>query len=193
MPIVDIGSDDIVINGDLEVTGKMTRPVGSIEITNTYSNPSSYLAGTWTLINKVFTSLGSSSSDIFTRDSNNTSSSTPYMTRNGQAINLHISVKTSVALGDTSVILGVVEFPFIGITGLMNSVYSIGSSDTGDGVVLLTMDYQTGTLRSTDVVTKTSGGTIASGSTITADFTFVVGSGSMINEKCSQFVWKRTA
>jgi len=169
-------------------------PVGSIVNTKTNSNPSTSYGGTWSLIGKNFIGLASGLATIFTANTTNVSNVVRTMERIGNIITLHLELTTAVALSDNAVNLGTVNFANIGITRLWSSLKQVPcGTDDGNGIALLSIDYESGAVQSTDVITKTSGGTIPAGSTIEANFVLNIPQSYMIDSFCNRFTWERTA
>ena len=168
-------------------------PVGSIYTTATNSNPASYLGGTWSLINKQFTSYAARIDEAFTVNSTNATHSGCWIVRNGASIRIRVAVATKVALADTEVELGTFNFDKIGITDSHTLMCIVGHTDGGNALIQGQLIQDTGLLKSVDVLGKGSATSVATGSTINFDFTMVFSSGRMLDSACNQFLWRRTA
>lgn len=175
-------------------------PVGSIYTTSTNVNPKEWLGGTWTLIDKFLKygkyDLSEENGNLAINvNENSASSASGWIIIDGDTMQFHISVKLAKALSDTTVELCQLVLGTHGIN-LANSPtpttrYFIGSSDGGNGLCQILAD---GTiLSSLDVVTKASGGSIASGSTIILDDIWKIEKNWRSDDYCDRFLWKRTA
>lgn len=173
------------------------NPIGSILITNTNTNPSSKLGGTWTLVNKEFSSAKGSDTGAgtyFSKNSTNVGSYGLYFVRNGNSIDIRLMVKNNVELSDDKVVLGNMLFEKLGFSQLYYSLYShLGGTDGGNAILQCTLMYDTGEVSANDVVHKTSGSNVAVGSEIYFEFSFTVPMEYMIDSACDKFYWKRTA
>jgi len=177
-------------------SSKDTYPIGSVYITSTNTNPSSMIGGTWTLIDKEYaeyniTSVAGSTS-TFTIDSTNVDSLTRFLLiRTGKHIYIGMRVKTKVAIGDSQVDFGNFNLTSLGV-GSIYAHFPVAQSDGGNAVCMIQFDTN-GKLACIDVVSKTSGGTVASGSEINIEFYFEMRMSQMLDSVCDKFYWKRTA
>ena len=170
-------------------------PVGNIYITNINNDPSSLFGGTWELVKKEFIELaetytiGNANCPFVKTD--NITSGTVYLVRSGQNIRIRIDLVTAVALSDSSVDLGDLSWDALGITNPYMAFYGILSfSDGGNGAVYTGLTLE-GILRATDILPKTDGGTIASGTSLNIQYEFNIDSSRMLDDACDKFYWKR--
>ena len=176
-------------------------PIGSCYITSTNVNPSNYLGGTWTLIKKKFKyTWFNTISSFFTVNTTNVSSTgSSVMIRNGETIRIRLNLVTSKALGDDTISFGQLKFDTLGINELEDTTYVSGYTDGGGGIAQCHIYYgekgsgSEGKIESLDVITKTSGGTIPSGSTLIIDFILVPQMEHMMDSECDEFIWERTS
>jgi len=170
-------------------------PVGSVYISSTNTNPGTVHGGTWELIHKDYKSYVGNMASAFTANSTNVSSADEvYVIRNGQTVRMRIKIVTAVALADSTIELGTINFSALGFTtSSLSFLYYLGASDAANGISMASINNTSGLMSAVDVITKTSGGTIASGSTLYYDFTFPIASGNMIDSFCDEFYFKRTA
>lgn len=192
----DASSDhtDVIITKDTILD--QVYPVGSCFVTSTNTNPSTILGGgTWSLINKSFTSSTENGSSFFTVNSTNATFSACYIKRAGNVIHIRLAVKPKVTWGDDTVQVGTLNFDKLGITGLNATQYLLGASDGGGGISEGTLHYETGVLNHLDSLHKAGNSTSITSTSYDVVYDFVINAtqGSMINSFCNQFVYKRTA
>ena len=171
------------------------HPVGSVYITNTNSNPSSYLGGTWTLIKRVFENK--------TVDNVITWSATNVVSGSGQCafwlrdtrVTFRIRFTNKVAVSDTTLVMGTIDLSKIGMNGLYYGTY-VALDDTANSGIMMDIQNVDGEiqLRTIDVV---GGGTVAA-STLSSPQIIVQGeimfnTGSILDSACNEFHWQRTA
>ena len=187
------------ITGSLSVDGSPVLTVGSYKIgdvliTSTNTNPATTLGGTWTLIDKEFTPTAGANTWSADIDMENVTSGQFYCCRSGHTVALEFNnVVTSVALSEASVELFTIKYANLGFSRLLTTQRSIFTSDAGNGIDMITIAYNTGVVQSVDVVTKTSGGSIASGSTLSGTIIANVRFNDMADGFCNKFYWKKTA
>lgn len=175
-----------------EVNSVISTAMGDCVVTTTNVNPSSALGGTWELIDKEFTPSTSTRYEaVVTLD--NASSATVYVSRNGHILALEYAVTTNVELGDTAVTLVTLDYSSVGVSRIAHSEYCLLESDGGNGIVMASLGVTNGALNSYDVVTKTSGGTIASGSTLNGIIHCPVHYTQMLDSFCNKFYWRRVS
>lgn len=173
--------------------GNLEFPVGTVLIMSSNSAPD--LTGTWTLVDKMYSHLHTSTlSNIFTRNTSNTSSASGLLYRDGKSIHIRLSVTVSKAISETDVALGTLALANMGVQSGSNfyQQYIIGHSDAANGIALAYFT-NAGALSTYDCVTKTSGGSIASGTALYFEFTFIVPDIAMIDTACDKFYFERTA
>ena len=134
----------------------MMYPIGSCYTTSTNTNPSSFLGGTWNLIDKGLSSLSDAAS--FTLNTTNCSAATVYFMRAGHTVRLRISVTNKIAVNDTSVEFLTLDLSSIGVTSLNYQGYPIGRSDGGECIIEGQIT-SAGVLSAVDIVPVADGGT----------------------------------
>lgn len=184
-------SDVLLSAGNFEVyqNGISCFPVGSVFITNTNSNPSSFLGGTWGLLSKRFRSYSNSDSSAFT--GNNSTPSSCYIMRHGETIRVRLTTTNTTELKDSNVVLGTFDFSKLGVSDLHFTKTILGISDGGNGLVMAHLDATSGELTSADIVA--TAGSIPADKALVFDFEISINSGRMLDSECNQFIWNRTA
>ena len=174
--------------------GKTLYPVNSVFVTNTNTNPSSYLGGTWTLFDKEFKSSYTSSTTsgtLFTMNTTNLSAFTASLVRGGHALRFRLSFTNKVELTDTALELGTWDLPACGVNNITYSTYINGRTDGGNVMLMGTLVYNTGVVTHYDIIGADS---VATGKTdCHYDITVPCYYTQMIDSFCDKFYWKRTA
>ena len=174
--------------GNIDVYPIPYSPIGSIVVTSTNENPSTKLGGTWELVDKEFTNVGTSS--VGFEPSNNVKNVTASFTRSGHTIILNLAFTTNVELSDNSVLLGTINFEELGITRFGFNTRETGFCDAGNSVLMIYVSASTGEMSCVDVVgANTVAENIACYVTIPFQFIYTY----MLDEKCNKFFWKRVA
>lgn len=175
-------------------------PVGSIFISNTNTNPSTFMGGEWKLIDKGFSDFyGSDTGEgtYFTKNETNVDEYNIYFTRSNKRVTMRLMFKNLVALSDSTVNIGTLLFNKLGFSQLYHSLYShLGGTDGGNAVIQSSLIYNTGVINIQDIVHKTSvssSATVAIGSEMYIEYDFNIPMNYMLDEACDKFYWKRTA
>ena len=176
-------------------------PVNSVVCMATNTNPSSYLGGTWELIDKEFSSYYNyTDTSNFTKSNVITSVTDPVISRSGHSVTLKITFVNTNALSGTNTTVGTWDWSKVGISAIGYTQVFIGLAE-GYGILQMDIASSTGVMRVIDVVARTgsvSGSTssnspIAAGVTCYAEATFTVDKSRMLDSACDKFYFKRTA
>lgn len=182
-------------------TYKALPEIGTIVCMNTNTNPSTYYGGTWTLIDKEFSSvLDYTTSTNFSKGTAITSVTSPTFSRSGHTVSLKITFVNTSAMSGTNTTVGTWSWSNIGISSIGYAQEFIGLAE-GYGILLMDIASGTGVMRVIDVIARTgsvSGSTstnspIAAGVTCYAEVTFTVDKSRMLDAACDKFYFQRTA
>lgn len=198
--IIRVAETYVRILGDLEVRGNLTlndellnKQIGDIVITSINENPASRLGGNWELVDKDFIEIAGNFKEWFTPSSNVTLNNF-YVVRSKHSMKVRLDFTNKVALSDTAVVFGNIDYSSLGITDIrMSYSGSIAVTDGGNGIAEMNLHYSSGELSSVDVITKTSGGQIAANSSINYLIDINVRHYEMLDEACDKFYWKKIA
>lgn len=167
------------------------HPVGSVYVTNTNVNPSSYLGGTWSLFDKQFAATSGNAS--FTRNTTNFSSITLHVTREGHNLTFSGTATSAVSISNTNLEVLTQTLSSNGSSyGSSDNITFIGQCDSANAIVLMDIDGD-GRMRTLNVVVRGTGTSIASGSVISFNVTIPCSAGDLVDSFCDKFYWKRTA
>lgn len=176
--------------GDWETLLDLLYPVGSVYISNSNTNPSGTLGGTWTLIHKRFEYQ--ILENVITFNSTNTQSGSSVAVINDDSIQIRLSFANKVDLTDSVIEIGQLNLSQIGLTGKY-AEYVPFFADAGNGIAFLQVT-NTGLIQTQEVIPKGTATTIpATTSAGQARLEVMFGQGSMIDSFCDEFHWKRTA
>lgn len=191
IPVFDWGEEDFNFNVPVTINGSplftVLHPVGSVCITSENEAPE---AGSWALLDKEFIPIHGSFDDDSYFTLGSASSCTFAFSRAHHTIYTRFLFTPTVDLSDSGVTIGTVDISKLGITDFTYSKYAVGYSDGGNGVFMCELE-STGALIIADVIGE--GTTIPAGANCWVEFTHVVRHGSMLDEACNRFYWKRTA
>ena len=167
-------------------------PVGSVYVTSTNTNPSSYLGGTWSLWDKEFDAAEETA--LVTRNSTNFSAATVYVSRDGHSMTFSGSVTANVAISNTNLEVLTQTMSNNGASAGVNTnnIVFVGQCDSAHALVLMDID-SAGRIRTLDVVVRGTGTSISSGSIITWNVTVPCQASDMVDSYCNKFYWRRTA
>lgn len=170
-----------------------TYPIGCIYVSSDNTNPSSYLGGTWELIDKDFKSLYSNSTSYFTPTSN-VASYGIMVVRTPKLITIRLNIKNAVQLADSDVDFGTLNFKKLGITRLYYSLLSqVGATDGGGCAIQFDVEWETGQVKSVDIIQKDGVVYVAENSSCYFQINLPVYKEIMLDEECDKFYWKRGA
>lgn len=167
------------------------QPIGSVYITSTNENPSSYLGGTWELIDKEYASIYGSNKDTYWTSNDNATLNSIYIIRGGHSITIGMNIIANVNLSDTTVTLGTLNFEELGITNTIFSKRMIALSDDGNTTLMAGLHYTSGAVTITDVFNDNH--SFPSGTAFSLHFELVAHKNYMVDSKCNKFYWKRTS
>ena len=176
--------------------GSRYYKVGSVLITSTNTNPQSVYGGTWQLIRKRFAEK--QVTDAFTFDTTNTQNASSECRIYKDSIICRIIYRPKVAFNDDAKDIATFDPTKLGITSTsyMYTNRVVAVSDGLNAMNLISL-ADTGTLKSYDVITKTTATSVAANSSYGFSATFpLMYSGSttsMIDSFCDEFWWVRTA
>lgn len=165
-------------------------PIGSVLMTNTNDDPSSYLSGTWSLIDKQFESRTRSAS--VSRNTTNFSALSVTAIYEGHNITFVGSMTSSVSIGETNLEVLTQTLSDNGASALPEQIPFSGYSDGANAIVLMDIDTA-GRVRTLDVVVRGTGTSIASGSVVTWSVTCPCVYTAMQDSFCDKFYWERTS
>ena len=193
---------NVNIDGTLTVGGgsvfNLMYPVGSICITDSATSPANKYGGTWKLVKKEFIELADDyafgTADCPFEMSENVSGGALYVVRSGQTLRMRLDFTTAVALSDTAVILGALDWAALGVQTTYASVYGgVAYGDAANSVAFVDINYSTGVTTVSDIIRKDGGTSIDANSSLYLTLVLVIDSSRMINAYCDKFYWKRTA
>lgn len=190
---------DAAFKGKLDVQGEVVNikpfadliyPVGSILIRTTTDSPAEQFGGEWEMFDKQFGFRNVSDFFKGTNCTVNTQNAQMW----GHSVRVRLQVVNKVTLNDNTVILGNTDYTKLGAEVIPFLTYAVGWTDGGNGILMLSQtngSLTEGALNCYDVITKSSGGTIASGNTINIDFILQYATNSMADSYCNKFYWRR--
>lgn len=179
-------------NGPQEDPG-VAYSIGDIVITSTNENPSSRLGGTWELIDKEFINFATNSNDntYFTPSSSVTFDAI-YIMRTNHNLKLRIGFNNNIALSDSTVLIGTINYSNLGIDNISFGLNNlVGTTDGGNGLIMMQLNYSTGEISSVDVVPKGTATTIPSDSYCYVLIDILLTKDFMLDEACDKFYWKK--
>lgn len=165
-------------------------PIGSVVVTNSNSDPSSQLGGTWSLIDKEFKSRTRSAT--VTRNTSNFSALSVTAIYEGHNITFLGTMTSSVSIGETNLEVLTQTLSNNGASSLPDQIPFSGYSDGANAVLLMDIDTD-GRVRTLDVVVRGTATSIASGASINWSVTCPCVYTSMVDSFCDKFYWERTS
>ena len=168
-------------------------PIGSKYITKTNENPSSYLGGTWTLVEK---NMKYHSGDIiddtkyFTKSSDVSSYQLYYVVKDNSYF-IRLKIMPSAALNENEISLGTLNFEALGFTRISyTSGYLPLMTDTGNGIAMLQLAYE-GEIKVVDIISKSSATSLPANVNYYVVANGIINDAYMLDEYCDEFVWER--
>lgn len=170
--------------------------IGDVICTSTNENPATRFGGKWTLIDKEFTSLyykyGEDKVGNYITDGEAATCTEVCVIRSGHSIFLRLYFTTTAELADSTLVLGTLNLPALGLNSLSyTGTGGVYAADGGNSIVMANVT-DTGIVQSVDVINK-NGGNLAIGSTPRIHIDRTVLASQMIDSFCNKFYWKRTA
>lgn len=163
-------------------------PVNSVYISSTNTNPSTFLGGSWELIDKEFTPTTSSNTG-FNASSDITTNSVRW-SRSGHSLDFEFTFTSSAALTDEVIILGTLDYSVMGVERLNHTLRVVGSSDGANSLFILYINATTGEVQSVDSIGEA---TVAAGNSCYAFFSMNINPDFMLDSACNKFYWKRVS
>ena len=174
------------------------EPISTLKIGTIYHtadaafDPNTVWGGTWELIDKHkedIVILGSTNNTYFTPSSNISGHNFNCKIRN-DVMWLRVNFTTAVDLNDNSIEIGTIRLDVLGLNTLQFAQYPHGYTDAGNGILTVSIAYTTGVISNVDIVSKTGGSVIASGSGCNISFVALI-SPEMITSGIKEYVWER--
>lgn len=159
-------------------------PVGYIVITETNTNPSEELGGTWELHNKGFREQ--ELSQTFTSD--NGSITTASLYKDG-TICMRLAITNNVVITDAKILLATVGTTSHGVTKYSYDNYFIAASDGGNGAWMGRFESTLGEVSSEETLNFT----LSAGNTSYITLVHTIAYNDMLDDFCNKFYWKRTS
>lgn len=178
-----------------DVRAAVAYPVGSIYISSTNTNPSTYFGGFWELVNKSFIPKSINDNTMITYNETNANAATLYLRYAGNNITFRITVTPIVDLADTSVPLGQLNLSKISITNIFSTTLSSYpfTTDAGHGIALVNVT-SAGAINSVEVVPRNSDTTLDTDQhALVGIFTLTFPPEFMLDSVCNEFHWKRVS
>lgn len=192
-PIEEGGTNAVTAQEAIQNLGMY--PVGSVYITDTNTNPATYLGGTWKLVEKHFKRQILKSTDVsgLITKGNYCNDCTFYFMLDGQTIHVSGSFSFTTTLLTTNLNVGTIDFTKIGCSQLRVTTNAFASSDSAAGVAYLRMGYGDGILVAQRFIPSTDGASLPAETTLNCTFSMFTGDAYMDDAFCDKFFWKRTA
>lgn len=177
------------------VTNAITNahPVGSCYSTNTNTNPSAWLGGTWELIDKQFGYHWITNPFAF--NTTNTTDSSSAACLHGNAIEFRMIWKNNVNLSDSTVTIATLDVTKCGLNATQHTQYPVAFNDgcNAIGMMITSWSGTTMTITSNDWVTRATSYPTTKDNCFLSWVMVVQDPSTMIDSFCNEFIWKRTA
>lgn len=178
-----------IFNDIISYIGQNTYPVGSIFITNTNQNPSSFLWGEWKLVKKQF--IPKTINNFITYNTTNTQGTCNSVAEiYPTAINIKGYWYPKVAHADSTLTIGSYDLATLGLTECKQVPWVAVS----DGLNSAFLTYINNTIQMVQVVPATNATSVAANASNPIYFnTFVMFENpkNMLDSACNKFFWKR--
>lgn len=171
-------------------------PVGSCYTTDTNTNPSTWLGGTWALVDKRFTP--SNGENGITWNTTNTKTERTFAwIRNDHDLWLRFRWTNNVAFSDTEQAICTINMATLGFKSGESGYYQwiTGACDGINAALLMNLSWSgsTGTVYIQDVITRAATVPTTTGQPAYATMLVKCDLSHMDDSACNQFMWKRTA
>lgn len=194
------GDVDIADGGMYKINGvnlaSVFYPVGSCYTTNTNTNPSTWLGGTWTLVDKRFTP-GNGENGITWNTTNTKTERTFAWIRNDHDLWLRFRWTNNVAFSDTEQAICTIDMTTLGFKSGESGYYQwiTGACDGINAALLMNLSWSgsTGTVYIQDAITRAATVPTTTGQPAYATMLVKCDLSHMDDSACNQFVWQRTA
>lgn len=167
-------------------------PVGSIYVNSTNTSPSWIFGGEWELIDKEFEPYKNSDEGVASLNSDNTTSATVQVVRQGHTVMIRTEFVPKVILNDST--HDMLTFKTSTFGAKESDFYFqrcfVGQTDGGNGFLNIYL-MENGTLSVRDVMSKSENGTIAAGQNCMVTIVWEMPWDYMDDSYCNKFYWKR--
>ena len=176
-------------------------PVGSVVITSTNDNPSSYLCGEWELIDKEFeytviSDTGVTWSSANTQGSVDENSRRAYIIRSGHSISIRLWCENKNDLSNQSgeTQLCTIAYSTLGVTSFYQH-FVMGQTHTNKNAVFIVRSGNSDpvSVSYAGLATYATQTQIDAGHELYIDFVHVAGYTNMADSACNKFYWERIA
>ena len=192
--------DTLYINGTALID--KLYPVGSCYITSTYHNPSNFLGGAWSCIEKEFAYryFGNDTSTVTWNNTNtqdgSSSSRSHVIIRKGSGIQVRLYWYNKVAYADSTLTIATLNSKAIGLGAAGPHSHSLIADSDGLGAILIcstsTGNNNSLIINMDEAVYKGSTISSATGNLCRLQFNWLFSQAEMDNNACDKFIWKRT-
>lgn len=169
-------------------------PVGSVYMTDTNTNPSSYLGGTWKLVDKEFATYYKNMGDNGGVTADKSKITTCLITRGGHNLTIQFVVSLTAAYGDSDTTMFNISYAELGVSSINGTYHTVPAySDGANGFMMATMkkidtdaNNKFCAFMSMDTVPD-----FASGSNVYGVVNRTLSMAEMADAACDKFYWRR--